>query len=312
MMKAFLFKIIFILTFYKVNGHNWHTTEDDNKFYIETEMKYNWFEAFAECNRLKMSLMAVDSKHKQELLKEVTESIADEPKLWLGGHDNAVSRRFEWISTGETFRYSNWHKNEPNNNAENCVMTFDRTLQWNDAPCSTKLGFVCEANPMLLEKAAELKTLKDVLESEIKILTEQSGNLTKSLETQLQEKETELIMLRASLQIQGEEIKQMKKNLDQSAFVVSDIPTLYETSSHDPIEDVNAENVPVISYKDVRASNVLPDKVENCEDVSHAVNAALLKVANEDLLNQKKANELLAKQYFAVIMKSYEAFANRK
>uniref|UniRef100_A0A8C1NMA5 C-type lectin domain-containing protein n=1 Tax=Cyprinus carpio TaxID=7962 RepID=A0A8C1NMA5_CYPCA len=65
-------------------------------------------------------------------------------RCWLGVQD----AEGQWLwSDGTPYDYSNWCSNEPNNlNVENCgeINWTDRC--WNDASCSTSMGYVCFLN----------------------------------------------------------------------------------------------------------------------------------------------------------------------
>lgn len=58
-------------------------------------------------------------------------------------------------------------------------------MYWNDAPCSYEMGFICESNPLLKVKNAELALLQGSLDAQtkqLKLTAEQMGALKKELE----------------------------------------------------------------------------------------------------------------------------------
>ena len=67
--------------------------------------------------------------------------------FWIGIHDKTTEGKFTYESNGQTLWYLNWRPNEPNNygKGEDCVHMLQGA--WNDAPCTTKLSFVCERLP---------------------------------------------------------------------------------------------------------------------------------------------------------------------
>ncbi|KNC28722.1 hypothetical protein FF38_09443 [Lucilia cuprina] len=142
----------------------WHRSSDESLYYIETEPKYNWFEAWNECARKNMSLMAIDTFYKHTQIDTLLRRLfPTSPSFWLSGHDNAVDKRYEWATSGEVFSFTNWGPGQPDrlNNNEHCILIWQNTWQWYDLPCSHKLGFLCEENIFLKEMNKELSTLKD-------------------------------------------------------------------------------------------------------------------------------------------------------
>ncbi|XP_065355480.1 lectin subunit alpha-like [Calliphora vicina] len=140
----------------------WHKSSDGSLYYIEREEKYNWFEAWNECARRNMSLMAIDTMYKHTQIDTLLRRLFTvSPSLWLSGNDNAVDKRYEWATTGNVFGFTNWGTGQPDrlNNNEHCILIWKTTWQWYDLPCSHKLGFLCEENVFLKEKNRELTTL---------------------------------------------------------------------------------------------------------------------------------------------------------
>lgn len=66
--------------------------------------------------------------------------------VWIGGSDQQVEGVFVWIDSGNSFTFTNWHANQPDNynNDEHCVEMFARTGEWNGRHCSHSTPFVCE------------------------------------------------------------------------------------------------------------------------------------------------------------------------
>ncbi|XP_037813366.1 lectin subunit alpha-like [Lucilia sericata] len=145
-MKSIVYILILINAVSSVPEQKWRESEDGSKFYIEVTKKVNFFEAWSDCARKNMSLIAIDSyaKHQQidGLLRRLYTSC---PSVWIGGHDNAVHLRFEWMSTGEPFSFTNWGPGQPADTAkdEHCLLIWT-DFQWHDYPCTGKLGYICE------------------------------------------------------------------------------------------------------------------------------------------------------------------------
>ncbi|KAM7356254.1 lectin subunit alpha-like [Cochliomyia hominivorax] len=150
-MKSVVYTLILIKLAASIPQQKWRESDDGSKFYIETSQKFNWFEALSECARKNMSLIAIDTFAKHQQIDSLLRRLYDKcPPLWISGHDNAVEYRHEWMSTGETFTFTNWGPNQPANtkDGEHCFL-FWHDFQWHDGNCSTaKLGFICEENSL--------------------------------------------------------------------------------------------------------------------------------------------------------------------
>ncbi|XP_073822438.1 uncharacterized protein [Musca autumnalis] len=134
--------------------------------YIEESEEYTWFEASQECLNRGMTLIALDSSAKQQKLKGLTYA----PELWIGGFRTSSSQ-FAWIFKGQSFDYTNWDENEPGNenNNEYCVelLSYHSEMTWNDAPCTLKLGYICEGITAQKESDIEMELLKDTSKTNV-------------------------------------------------------------------------------------------------------------------------------------------------
>ncbi|XP_075150759.1 lectin subunit alpha-like [Haematobia irritans] len=141
----------------------WHNSHDGSLFYIDTELKYNWFAAWNECARKNMSLIAIDSSYKHQQIDALIRKLFSScPSFWIAGHDNAIDLRYEWATTGELFTFTNWGPSQPDRlgNREHCILIWQGTWEWFDLPCDHKLGFICEENRYIKEKSHEIAELK--------------------------------------------------------------------------------------------------------------------------------------------------------
>ncbi|XP_065357710.1 lectin subunit alpha-like [Calliphora vicina] len=162
-MKQFISILVIITLAGSVQVEKWFKSADDSLYYIEAEAKYSWFEAWNECARKNMTLIAIDTEYKDFQIDALIRKLFVKcPSFWLAGHDNAVDMRYEWVTTGNVFSFTNWGPGQPDrlNNNEHCILIWQNTWQWYDLPCSHKLGFICEENEFLKEKNKELINLK--------------------------------------------------------------------------------------------------------------------------------------------------------
>ena len=99
--------------------------------------KKNWSSAKTACESKNAHLVTILSEAQQ---KEITSLIEED--IWIGLHYN--DGEFRWRS-GASIEYSNWGKNEPNNENgnEECVELLHST-EWNDNKCENERSFICE------------------------------------------------------------------------------------------------------------------------------------------------------------------------
>lgn len=124
------------------------------------------------------------------------------------------------MSTGQVFTYTNWNNGEPNNEDEHCVMILARNaLVWNDALCSSEMGYICEEHPLFKEKNVEIALLKESLEIQTNLLmdkVEELGALKREFMAKPQEiLENQARELASMLSIQEKNFDQLKQNQEQ-------------------------------------------------------------------------------------------------
>ncbi|XP_013113412.1 lectin subunit alpha [Stomoxys calcitrans] len=131
----------------------WHRSDNGALYFIEPEQKFNWFEAWNECARKNMSLIAIDRYEGHYQIDSLIRKLFTTcPSFWLAGNDNAVDGRYEWATTGEIFTFTNWGSGQPGRTTgEHCILLWT-TWDWHDLTCTHKLGFICEENRAVKEK----------------------------------------------------------------------------------------------------------------------------------------------------------------
>ena len=125
---------------------------------------YVWEEAEAYCKRLGGHLMTVTSEAEQQILNDLLEKEGGRNSYWLGGYEVSEGV-YQWI-TGESFDYTHWSMNQPDNanGNEDRLMVYRNYLNmenqlghWNDlkqdGTCDNQdaaffgldnFGFICE------------------------------------------------------------------------------------------------------------------------------------------------------------------------
>ena len=122
--------------------------------YAAFDIPTHWFEAYEICDSLGGYLATITSYQEQALISSMVSKGIDESGIrewiteegyWLGGIKN--TNGWEWI-TGEAFEYSNWDKNEPENNSISWFIGINGYAEWHDCHYthngSTGLRFICE------------------------------------------------------------------------------------------------------------------------------------------------------------------------
>ncbi|XP_048752140.2 macrophage mannose receptor 1-like isoform X2 [Ostrea edulis] len=68
--------------------------------------------------------------------------------VWIGLSDESFESQFIWLDNSPV-DFTNWNNGEPNSYSENCaemIVSGERIGKWNDAPCSSKRGYICQTN----------------------------------------------------------------------------------------------------------------------------------------------------------------------
>lgn len=91
-----------------------------------------------------MKLIAIDSPEENRRILKV---IKEEYSYWTSGTDEEKEGHFVWKSTGNSFEFNNWHKDQPNNFLNsNCVVFVSRKrvgFKFNDIHCGYKRFSIC-------------------------------------------------------------------------------------------------------------------------------------------------------------------------
>ncbi|XP_065360327.1 lectin subunit alpha-like [Calliphora vicina] len=150
-----------------------HKASDGREYLIETELKYNWYQAYHECARRDSQLVIIDTAAKNNAIIDLLKTVIGKShNLWLGGNDEFSSshdfkRPFFWSATGKQFTFSFWSDNNPDNyrTQEHCahIWASKPLYQWNDNDCTAKMGFICEQNHYLETYNKDLKQKCDAV-----------------------------------------------------------------------------------------------------------------------------------------------------
>ena len=131
--------------------------------YMHVQKPVCWHDAKELCEALGGHLLTISSQAEQNFIAEAFGGGPKQPPfIWLGATDERRERRWEWV-TGEKWRFTSWHRGEPNNTWNNedwAIMAgYDGRIEWNDVRDTAPYQFVCEweedaveLNPDMLRK----------------------------------------------------------------------------------------------------------------------------------------------------------------
>nr|XP_055046137.1 galactose-specific lectin nattectin-like [Misgurnus anguillicaudatus] len=107
----------------------------------------NWITAEKNCQSIDANLASVRNTVENNFLLSLI--VPADTRVWIGGHDGEVEGQWLWTD-GSPFDLTNWCPGQPDNfqGKENCQeINFTTNHCWNDAPCSSTLGYIC-AKPL--------------------------------------------------------------------------------------------------------------------------------------------------------------------
>ncbi|CAG9765274.1 unnamed protein product [Ceutorhynchus assimilis] len=134
---------------------NWDEGPAGKVFEVATQ-KVTWYQALILCQQGGMELASISSAEEEA---EVEKLLAGYPipagvtsGFWIsGGRMGAcnAAHDFVFFNSGRPVIYSKYALNQPDNagGKEGCLHIFKDTQNsyyWNDIPCETKFGFICQ------------------------------------------------------------------------------------------------------------------------------------------------------------------------
>lgn len=112
-----------------------------------------WSQAYRYCEQQGGHLITITSESENNLVLELTNGYVG--AVWIGATDYYNNSIWHWINS-ESFSYSKWNTNEPNDyKGQEFFATIDisgnNIGKWNDMPMNSKLvgGFICEYDDVI-------------------------------------------------------------------------------------------------------------------------------------------------------------------
>ena len=95
-----------------------------------------------------MGLELVEPKSEQANKDIVILANSIRQSVWIGINDKSKEGHFVYASDGtKSLKFTNWIPGQPSNwkGKEDCAHLWKQYgFRWNDAPCSSKMSFICE------------------------------------------------------------------------------------------------------------------------------------------------------------------------
>uniref|UniRef100_A0A8D2IVV1 Macrophage mannose receptor 1 n=1 Tax=Varanus komodoensis TaxID=61221 RepID=A0A8D2IVV1_VARKO len=113
-------------------------------YHFESSSKMNWAKASLTCLQLGASLVSVSDAAEAHFLTENLEPLESKaPTFWIGMYKNLKG---DWLWLDQSaVDFVNWNTGEPSShNSEHCVEMYSSSGTWNNAYCSTYLGYICK------------------------------------------------------------------------------------------------------------------------------------------------------------------------
>ncbi|XP_057556713.1 C-type lectin domain family 4 member A-like [Hippopotamus amphibius kiboko] len=121
---------------------NWKSFSS-NCYFISTEDN-SWNESEKKCSRMKAHLLVINTQDEQDfIIQELTENSI----YYVGLSDPEGKRHWQWVDqTPYNESATFWHRGEPNNPNERCVVLNapSRAWGWNDVLCHQPQKSICK------------------------------------------------------------------------------------------------------------------------------------------------------------------------
>ena len=105
-----------------------------------------------KCNSRGAQLASINSIHENAFIAKETSAMTG-PIYWIGLSYDSTSSTFTWLY-GAPVTFTRWAKYEPTYQNGECVtFGFDgRDFTWSVSNCSTKAGYICKSELVLLKE----------------------------------------------------------------------------------------------------------------------------------------------------------------
>ncbi|KAL4223856.1 hypothetical protein ACF0H5_017320 [Mactra antiquata] len=103
----------------------------------------NWASAKVICEAMKGQLVEIETAEENYFLGQQAK-LNNHRNYWIALSDVIEEGIWVWMNTLTPVQFTQWHRNEPNNDGtENCVDLYPDG-DWNDAKCRDNQYYICE------------------------------------------------------------------------------------------------------------------------------------------------------------------------
>ncbi|XP_016997808.2 C-type lectin 37Da-like [Drosophila takahashii] len=118
-------------------------------YYIENNLKKNWYAAYESCRRLKADLVTFESVEELDMVSQYILNSKTDVMYWASGTDLAEEGSHVWFSNGQPVYSDLWCPGQPDNKdgGEHCdgLWFESETIGLNDGNCGMLHCYICEA-----------------------------------------------------------------------------------------------------------------------------------------------------------------------
>ncbi|XP_034367954.1 C-type lectin domain family 6 member A-like isoform X1 [Arvicanthis niloticus] len=119
-------------------------------YFISTDLEASWNKSKEKCSHMGAHLVVIHSQEEQDFITGILKTDAG----YFIGLLDAGDRQWQWIDQTPYKKSATfWHKGEPSNDYEKCVIINHRKSigwGWNDIDCSDKENSVCQMKKIYL------------------------------------------------------------------------------------------------------------------------------------------------------------------
>jgi len=135
-----------------------------SKEYCLVTARRSFDQAAEECDRMHGRLAVLsDEDETKRITSQLVSPWGYGSGMWLGCSDGEAEGK--WKCDGKPLSYKNWVPGKPDNDTalEDCQQWLADSGQWNDASCSTTMGYICRGDAKLqCEKGKKVTSGKTV------------------------------------------------------------------------------------------------------------------------------------------------------
>ncbi|KAF7273147.1 hypothetical protein GWI33_014121 [Rhynchophorus ferrugineus] len=119
--------------------------------YVISNQRVTFHDAYVRCRQHGFDPVEILSEHDEKEIEAVLKNETNygwQNAFWIFATNLGDKKNYYWLDSGKPLFYSKFAAGQPSNvEQENCLeiwKTSSEIFEWNDAPCDTKLRFICK------------------------------------------------------------------------------------------------------------------------------------------------------------------------